>query len=139
MFLVVQSLPAFQEIGLGSLLFWAGRLWRQVRPAALDRPDDYPRTSDHRVFSPEKISFTCSVLRSSSVTPVMEKLAEAYKEKQPNVQVEIQQSDSCLFRGPPFFFDPHIERAGYFIGTILDGSGISGGAVDFQRFDGVIQ
>ena len=31
---------------------------------------------------------------SSSVTPVMEKLAEAYKEKQPNVQVEIQQSDS---------------------------------------------
>lgn len=34
------------------------------------------------------------VAGSSSVTPVMEKLAEAYKEMNPNVIIEVQQSDS---------------------------------------------
>ncbi len=34
------------------------------------------------------------VAGSSSVTPVMEKLAEAYKELNPNVTIEVQQSDS---------------------------------------------
>ncbi|WP_139650728.1 substrate-binding domain-containing protein [Raoultibacter phocaeensis] len=34
------------------------------------------------------------VAGSSSVTPVMEKLSEAYKEKNPDVTIEVQQSDS---------------------------------------------
>lgn len=45
-------------------------------------------------WTPADVSGKVVVSGSSSVTPVMEKLAEAYKEKQPNVQVEIQQSDS---------------------------------------------
>lgn len=45
-------------------------------------------------WTPADVSGKVVVSGSSSVTPVMEKLAEAYKEKQPDVQVEIQQSDS---------------------------------------------
>lgn len=45
-------------------------------------------------FTSNNASGKVVVAGSSSVTPVMEKLAEAYKEFNPNVTVDIQQSDS---------------------------------------------
>ncbi len=45
-------------------------------------------------FAPTEASGKVVVAGSSSVTPVMEKLAEAYKAVNPNVTIEIQQSDS---------------------------------------------
>lgn len=44
--------------------------------------------------SDKKVSGKIVVAGSSSVTPIMEKLKEAYIEKNPNVTIEIQQSDS---------------------------------------------
>lgn len=41
-----------------------------------------------------KVSGKITVAGSSSVTPVMEKLAEAYKAINSNVEIEVQQSDS---------------------------------------------
>lgn len=46
------------------------------------------------VVSHKKVSGKIVVAGSSSVTPIMEKLKEAYLEKNPNVTIEIQQSDS---------------------------------------------
>ena len=46
------------------------------------------------VVSDKKVSGKIVVAGSSSVTPIMEKLKEAYLEKNPNVTIEIQQSDS---------------------------------------------
>ena len=40
------------------------------------------------------LSGKVTVAGSSSVTPVMEKLAEAYKELNPDVEIEVQQNDS---------------------------------------------
>ena len=45
-------------------------------------------------FSTTQPSGTIVIAGSSSVTPVMEKLAEAYKAINPNANIEIQQSDS---------------------------------------------
>lgn len=45
-------------------------------------------------FDGEKVSGKITVAGSSSVTPVMEKLAEAYKAINSNVEIEVQQSDS---------------------------------------------
>ena len=47
-----------------------------------------------KAFAPSKVSGKVVVAGSSSVTPVMEKLAEAYAKVQPDVKVEVQQSDS---------------------------------------------
>ncbi len=44
--------------------------------------------------APQGLSGTITVAGSSSVTPVMEKLAEAYKVLNPDVQIDVQQSDS---------------------------------------------
>ena len=45
-------------------------------------------------FDGGKVSGKITVAGSSSVTPVMEKLAEAYKAINSNVEIEVQQSDS---------------------------------------------
>lgn len=45
-------------------------------------------------FSGGQVSGKVTVAGSSSVTPVMEKLAEAYKAINPNVEIEVQMSDS---------------------------------------------
>lgn len=45
-------------------------------------------------YTPANISGKVVIAGSSSVTPVMEKLAEAYKAFNPNVTIEVQQSDS---------------------------------------------
>lgn len=45
-------------------------------------------------YTASDLSGTVTVAGSSSVTPVMEKLAEAYQELNPNVTVEVNQSDS---------------------------------------------
>lgn len=45
-------------------------------------------------FTPADVSGKVVVAGSSSVTPVMEKLAEAYQAVNPNVTIEVQQSDS---------------------------------------------
>lgn len=45
-------------------------------------------------YTPANISGKVVIAGSSSVTPVMEKLAEAYKALNPNVTIEVQQSDS---------------------------------------------
>ncbi len=45
-------------------------------------------------YEPKNVSGKLSVAGSSSVTPIMEKLKEAYKEKNPDVRIEVQQNDS---------------------------------------------
>ena len=45
-------------------------------------------------FEGGKVSGKIVVAGSSSVTPVMEKLKEAYETLNPNVEIELQQSDS---------------------------------------------
>ncbi len=54
----------------------------------------YISVSDAGAYSGQMDSGKIVISGSSSVTPVMEKLKEAYLEKNPNVTIEIQQSDS---------------------------------------------
>lgn len=54
----------------------------------------YIPVSDASSYNGGEISGKITVAGSSSVTPVMEKLKEAYLEKNPDVTIEIQQSDS---------------------------------------------
>ena len=49
---------------------------------------------DASVFTGGKVSGKIVIAGSSSVTPVMEKLKEAYEAINPNVEIELQQSDS---------------------------------------------
>lgn len=49
---------------------------------------------DAPAYAASNASGKVVIAGSSSVTPVMEKLAEAYKELNPNVAIEVQQSDS---------------------------------------------
>lgn len=51
---------------------------------------------DAAAFQSENPSGTLSVAGSSSVTPVMEKLKEAYTAINPNATIEVQQSDSSI-------------------------------------------
>ncbi|MBQ8663039.1 MAG: substrate-binding domain-containing protein [Eubacterium sp.] len=46
------------------------------------------------IYTPSNLSGELTISGSSSVTPVMEKIAENYKELNPNVTIEVQQSDS---------------------------------------------
>ncbi len=50
--------------------------------------------SDASPYTQSETNGKVVVAGSSSVTPVMEKLAEAYRELNPNVTIEVQQSDS---------------------------------------------
>lgn len=50
--------------------------------------------SEGDAYEPASVTGTVVVSGSSSVTPLMQKLAEAYGTLQPDVEVEIQQSDS---------------------------------------------
>ena len=54
----------------------------------------YVTVSDNAAYSGKKPSGKISVAGSSSVSPVMEKLAEAYQKVNTNAKVEIQTSDS---------------------------------------------
>ncbi len=54
----------------------------------------YVSVSDAEAYSGSKPEGKVVAAGSSSVSPVMEKLAEAYKEVNPNAEVEIQASDS---------------------------------------------
>lgn len=54
----------------------------------------YISVSDETAYSGKMDSGKIVISGSSSVTPVMEKLKEAYLAKNPNVTIEIQQSDS---------------------------------------------
>ena len=54
----------------------------------------YISVSDGEAYNGQMDSGKIIVAGSSSVTPVMEKLKEAYLEKNPDVTIEIQQSDS---------------------------------------------
>ena len=54
----------------------------------------YVTVSENAAYSGKKPSGKISVAGSSSVSPVMEKLAEAYQKVNPNAKVEIQTSDS---------------------------------------------
>jgi phosphate transport system substrate-binding protein len=54
----------------------------------------YVTVSENAVYSGKKPSGKISVAGSSSVSPVMEKLAEAYQKVNTNAKVEIQTSDS---------------------------------------------
>ncbi|MBO5500927.1 MAG: substrate-binding domain-containing protein, partial [Clostridia bacterium] len=51
-------------------------------------------TGDAPAFAGGKVSGKIVIAGSSSVTPVMEKLKEAYEAINPNVEIELQQSDS---------------------------------------------
>ena len=54
----------------------------------------YVSVGDAPAYEAAEVSGTVSVGGSSSVTPVMEKLKEAYAAANPNVEVSVQQSDS---------------------------------------------
>ena len=56
----------------------------------------YVTVSENAAYSGKKPSGKISVAGSSSVSPVMEKLAEAYQKVNTNAKVEIQTSDSSL-------------------------------------------
>lgn len=49
---------------------------------------------DAPAYEPSDVSGSLTIAGSSSVTPVMEKLAEAYSAINPNLQIAVQQSDS---------------------------------------------
>ncbi len=53
-----------------------------------------PVTADADAYEASGMSGTITVAGSSSVTPVMEKLSEAYEALNPDANVEVQQSDS---------------------------------------------
>lgn len=53
-----------------------------------------PVKEDAAAYKASNVSGKVVVAGSSSVTPVMEKLAEAYEALNPNVSIEVQQSDS---------------------------------------------
>ncbi len=53
-----------------------------------------PVAADADAYEAAGMSGTLTVAGSSSVTPVMEKLAEAYEALNPDVNIEVQQSDS---------------------------------------------
>lgn len=61
---------------------------------AVIEDNGYISVSDAAAYSGGMDAGKIVVSGSSSVTPVMEKLKEAYLEKNPNVTIEIQQSDS---------------------------------------------
>lgn len=61
---------------------------------AVIEANGYISAGDAAAFAGSQASDKVVVAGSSSVTPVMEKLAEAYKEVNPNAQIEIQESDS---------------------------------------------
>lgn len=54
----------------------------------------YIKASEEAAFSGSTVSGKIVVAGSSSVTPIMEKLKEAYIAVNPNAEIEIQQSDS---------------------------------------------
>lgn len=54
----------------------------------------YVSQGNNGVYTPSKMSGEITISGSSSVTPVMERIAESYKEINPNVSIEVQQSDS---------------------------------------------
>lgn len=56
--------------------------------------EKYIPVETSEAYTASGLSGTVKVAGSSSVTPVMEKLAEAYKALNPNVDVEVNQSDS---------------------------------------------
>ena len=61
---------------------------------AVVEENGYIPVADVEAFSGGTASGDVVVAGSSSVTPVMEKLKEAYAEVNPNVNIEVQQSDS---------------------------------------------
>lgn len=61
---------------------------------AVIEDNGYISVSDAAAYSSSVSSGKIVVAGSSSVTPVMEKLKEAYIAKNPNVEIEVQQSDS---------------------------------------------
>lgn len=61
---------------------------------AVIEENGYISVSDAPAYSGKMSSGKIVVSGSSSVTPVMEKLKEAYLEKNPDVTIEVQQSDS---------------------------------------------
>ena len=54
----------------------------------------YVSISNTEPYNSKRVSGKIVIAGSSSVTPIMEKLKEAYLEKNPDVTIEIQQSDS---------------------------------------------
>ena len=61
---------------------------------AVVEEEGYISQGSEGAYKASGLSGDISVAGSSSVTPVMEKLAEAYQELNPDVNIEVQQSDS---------------------------------------------
>ena len=61
---------------------------------AVVEENGYVSNGSTGAFAGGEVSGKVTVAGSSSVTPVMEKLAEAYKAINPNVEIEVQMSDS---------------------------------------------
>lgn len=61
---------------------------------AIVTEDGYISEGSTGAYTASGLSGDISVAGSSSVTPVMEKLAEGYQKLNPNVNIEVQQSDS---------------------------------------------
>lgn len=61
---------------------------------AVVEKEGFVKEDTDKEYKKADVSGKISVAGSSSVTPLMEKLVEAYKEANPNVKVEVQESDS---------------------------------------------
>ncbi len=61
---------------------------------AIVEDNGYVSQGNNGAYTPTNLSGKLTVGGSSSVTPVMEKLSEGYRELNPNVTIEVQQSDS---------------------------------------------
>lgn len=88
-FNIVYDASALDEAGQDFLTFVMSE-----QGQAIVEEKGYVSQGNTGVYQPAKASGEITISGSSSVTPVMERIAEEYKEINPNVSIEVQQSDS---------------------------------------------
>lgn len=88
-FNVVYDEATLDEVGLDFLNFVMSAQGQNIVEAK-----GYVSMGNNGDYTPSTLSGEITISGSSSVTPVMEKLAESYQEINPSVSIEVQQSDS---------------------------------------------
>lgn len=88
-FNIVYDEGALDEVGQDFLAYVMSE-----QGQAIVEEKGYVSQGNTGAYEPAKMSGEITISGSSSVTPVMEKIAESYKELNPQVSIEVQQSDS---------------------------------------------
>lgn len=88
-FNIVYDEASLDEVGIDFLNFVMSE-----QGQAVVEEKGYVSQGNTGAYTPSNLSGELTLSGSSSVTPVMEKIAENYKELNPNVIIEVQQSDS---------------------------------------------